>query len=296
MKVLVTGATGLVGKKVGQLLHEKGHEVTIVSRSAEKKNLPFPCRVVAGDLTKSPIKELGTFDGVIHLLGESVAGGRWTEAKKERIYNSRILSTQNLLQSLSSPPKVFVSASAVGIYGDRGNEELTEESAVGEDFLAKVCIDWETEARKKSSQVRTVIGRFGVVLHKTEGAYPQMSLPFRYGAGAILGEGQQWMSWIHHQDLSILLVRSLEDEKMEGVYNFVAPEPIQNKDFSRVLSKTIHRPLWMSVPKVVLKTLLGEMSQVLLSSQRAYPTRLNQMGHGFEFKNAADALKEIEAV
>lgn len=303
MKILITGATGLVGSELSQVLHEKGHELILISRGSVSSGESQEPRMkwIKGDLSLHPLKELKDikFDAVFHLIGDSLSDGRWTEKKKMKIRQSRVASTQNLIASLNIAPALFVSASAVGIFGDRGNEILTEGSSPGNDFLSSVCQEWEAAASVMMEKCRTVVARFGVVLHPHRGAFPLMSKPFRYGAGAVLGSGQQWMSWIYYKDLVSLLEKTIHEPRMEGVCNFVAPNPIQNSEWSHLLAEVLHRPLILSVPQVALKFILGEMSQVLLSSQRVHPTKLMDLAgttpssEYWKVPNAVQALREM---
>ncbi len=299
MKILITGATGLVGSELRRSLREQGHELVLVSRKPYLKETHPLEHWVVGDLSQSEMTLLNhhSFDVAYHLMGESISDGRWTAKKKERLRRSRIDSTKNLISSLKIPPKTFISASAIGFYGDRGNEKLTEQSLSGNDFLSLLCVEWESEALKLSEKSRTIIARFGVVLHPESGAFPLMSKPFRLGGGAVLGSGQQWMSWIHWQDLIQLLVRIASERSVSGIYNFVAPEPVQNSEWSHLLAGELKKPLFLKVPQAVLEWTLGEMAQVLLSSQRVYPDRLLQIASPvtslWKYPNAALAIREL---
>lgn len=295
MRILITGATGLIGKELGKVLAEKGHELFVVSRSLAKARevLPFPCEVIVGDLSKAPLKDprLENIEGAINLLGESVLGERWTFEGKNRIYNSRVEGTKNLILSLPSNLKVFVSASAMGYYGDCGDEVLREDHRAGKDFLAKVCVDWEAAAAKAPG--RTVCIRTGLVLSPRGGALDQMLFPFRAGVGGEVGHGRQWMSWIHIKDIVGLYVFALENQKVQGALNGVAPNPETNKDFSKMLADSLGKRLGPRVPLMVLKLLFGEAAETILSSARGSTEKSESLGYEFYMVELEDALQEI---
>ncbi len=288
MRVLLTGGTGFVGKEIGKALARKGYEVVVVTRNPKKYFglLPYPCELVAwADLAVELKKK--SIDHVIHLAGESVAGQRWSSEVKKEIFESRVQTTKKLITSLAEAnqkPKTFVSASAIGIYGDRGEEVLHEKSEPGVGYLADVCKAWEAEIRKVKEvqkSIRLCILRIGIVLGEGGGALAEMLPPFRDGYGAALGSGRQWMSWIHIHDLVNMFLWCIENEKAEDVYNAVAPESIRNGDFSKKLSNYFKTPLLPSVPQVALKVMFGEMSQVLISSQKVTPRKA--MDEDFEY-------------
>lgn len=295
MRILITGSTGLLGREIGKILAEKGHEIFVVSRSLAKARevLPFPCEVIVGDLNTEVLKDerLKSVEAVINLMGEPVLGGRWTEEKKEKIYDSRVIGTRHLVASLSSGVRTFISGSAVGFYGDRGDEILHEETPVGSDFLAKVCQDWEAEAAKAPG--RKVFIRTGVVLSQQGGALDEMLFPFRAGVGGILGDGQQWMSWIHIKDIVGLFVFSLENNNVVGAINGTAPVPVRNSQFSESLAKVLGRRLGPSVPPMALKLLFGEGGGVILSSIRCSAERAESLGYHFNFTDHNEALEEL---
>lgn len=303
MKVLLTGATGLIGHELGLELVRRGHEVCVVSRRKEAaQDVPYPCRVLQGDLSKGPLPSgmLTDIEGVIHLMGESVASGRWTAERRRRILDSRVLSTRHLIQSLESAPlKVFVSASAVGYYGDRGDETLTEDSKPGSDFLSEVCQAWEREVfslKDRGPQVRVAAVRLGIVLSAFGGALTKMLTPFRLGLGGPFGRGDQWMSWIHLRDAVGIFTRVLEDASLDGVMNGVAPEPVTNREFSRELGACFGKGLAPAVPSAALKLGFGEMSEALLGSQRVMPTVMQKAGYRFEYPNLKSALAEATSL
>jgi len=265
MRALVTGATGFIGRR-------------LVSR------LERP--VVLG---RGPIEPavLDGIDTVFNLAGEPVAAGRWTDEKKRRILESRELGTRRLVEEIaarSARPKVLVSASAVGYYGSRGDEPLDESAAAGDDFLARVCVAWEREAAKAADLgLRVVRLRIGVVLGSGGGALAQMLPPFRLGLGGPLGDGRQWMPWIHLDDVVSLMLFAAERQDVSGALNAVAPSPVTNADFTRELAAALHRPAFLRVPYVVLRLAMGELAEVLFASQRALPKAA--LAHGFRFEH-----------
>jgi uncharacterized protein (TIGR01777 family) len=299
MKVLVTGATGFVGNYVLKELAYRGHDIVLVTRDVEKakSKIGIPHDAFKWDPAKEelPLEALEGVDSVIHLLGENIAAGRWTNSLKDKIYNSRIKGSQNLVSAINkmgSSVKTLVSASAIGFYDINTEEELNENSAKGSNWLSKVCHDWEREALKASSQ-RTVILRTGVVLGSGGGAMAKMMLPFKMGGGGILGSGKQFMSWIHVKDLASIYVDAIEKESFEGVYNATAPHSLTNHTFTKTLGKILGRPTLFPVPKLALKVLFGEMSSILLDSQNVIPERLVKEGFKFQFENLPDALEDV---
>jgi uncharacterized protein (TIGR01777 family) len=279
MKVAITGGSGFIGRAVAERLRASGQSVIAVSLRS----------------TPSPDDFAGC-QAVIHLAGEPVAQ-RWTTGARERILNSRIEGTRSLVAALRRhPPAVLVSASALGYYGSRGDEILTENSPAGSDFLAQVALGWEREARAaETSGVRVVTPRIGVVLGRGGGALAKMATPFRLGVGGRLGSGEQWMSWIALDDLVSLIELALMDTALVGPVNAVAPKPVTNADFTRELAAALHRPAIFPVPAFALKVLFGDMSQILLGGQRVMPEAALRAGFRFRFTEAGDALRQIFA-
>ncbi|HEU4394214.1 MAG TPA: TIGR01777 family oxidoreductase [Planctomycetota bacterium] len=273
MKALVTGATGFVGTA---LLRRLERPRVLTRDPARAKKALGGIESLAWDPERGPPppEAFKGIDAVIHLAGEPVAGGRWTEKRKRRIRDSRVIGTRHLVDGIlaANPrPRVLVSASAVGFYGDRGDEMLTEDSRRGTGFLADVCAEWEREARRADEEggVRTVSVRIGVVLGKGGGALAKMLLPFKLGLGSPLGSGKQWMPWIHVDDLVGILLFCANDERMRGAVNGVAPAPATNRDFTKALGRALGRPTFLpAVPAGVLRLGMGEFAQVLLDSQR----------------------------
>lgn len=283
MNILITGATGLIGKKVGTLLAQKGHKLYVVSRNATKaaRELPFPCEVIEGDLTCQILKDrrLGKIEAVINLMGEPVIGSRWNDKVKKRIYDSRVLGTRNLIASLPETLKVFVSGSAIGFYGDRKDSICHEDDPAGKDFLAEVCRDWEQAATKSPGRVAVV--RTGIVLSPEGGALSQMMFPFKAGVGGAVASGQQWMSWISIEDIAGLFIFALENENVRGAVNGTAPHPVTNLDFSRTLARALNRPLGPKIPAVAIKLLFGGAAETLLSSCRGSALHSQSLGYKF---------------
>lgn len=300
MRVLVTGATGFIGKRVVSQLLNAGDEVVVLSRNVAKGaiRLGSQCQYYQWiDMNSMPpLEAFKGIDGVINLMGEGIAEKRWDEEQKKKIYDSRILGTRNLIEGIkasNSKPKAFISASAVGIYGNRGDEDITEDSSTAEDFLAKVCKDWEAEAFKASELgLRVAVIRTGVVLGRGGGALKKMLPIFKLGAGGPVASGEQFMSWIHVDDLASMYVQALKNESINGVYNGTAPYPAKNKDFTKALGKALHRPAFMPAPAFGLKLVFGEMSQVLLDGQKVLPTKFKEKDFRYKYPTLEMALKE----
>lgn len=299
MKVVITGATGFVGQVIVKQLLEAGDEVVVLTRNVAKAaiSLGSACKYFQWDDTNSlpPVEAFNGVDGVINLMGESISK-RWDEEQKKKIYNSRINGTRRLVEvfeQLSKKPKVFVSSSAIGIYGSHGPEELNENSALADDFLAKVCKDWENEANKaRNHGVRVVTIRTGIVLGRNGGALEKMIPLFKLGAGGPVGSGNQFMSWIQIEDLASMYVEALRNESLKGPLNGTAPYPATNAEFSKVLGKVLRRPAVLPAPAFALKIVLGEMSQLVLEGQKVLPVKFKEQKFRFRYPTLEMALKE----
>lgn len=299
--VLVTGGTGFVGEKIVAMLNARMDigNVYVTTRNANingKKNGKVTYCLWDPLSENTPDIPLSEIHSVINLMGENIASGRWSEERKKRIYNSRIIGTKNLISFLNKEAtslESFISTSAIGIYEPNTNELIDENTPVDQDsWLASVCIDWE-KTLDELQIGRKVILRVGVVLDGNGGAIEKMKLPFLMGVGGILGDGKQFMSWIHRDDLSELYITSIFDENFSGVYNAVAPEPVTNTSFTKILGSVINRPTIFPVPSFVLKTLFGDMSSVLLDGHRVIPQRLKEMNYRFHYPHLTLALEEI---
>jgi uncharacterized protein len=296
MRALITGATGLVGKH----LRGKIEDVVVLSRNADEARRRLG-KVEAYDWNPeagpAPVEALRGVEVVFNLAGEPVFEGRWTEEKKRRIRDSRVVGTRNLVSAIAasdSRPKVLVSASAVGYYGDRGDEELDERSSAGQGFLAEVCVDWEREAMAAEQLgIRVACVRIGIVLAPGGGALAAMLTPFRMGMGGRLGSGRQWMPWVHIKDLVGLMLHASRKEATRGPINAVAPRPVTNVDFTRTLANAVHRPALLPVPRIALRLALGESSDILIASQRVFPKVAENSGYVFEHPDLAGALDDV---
>ena len=299
MRALITGATGFVGRRLLKRLDQP----VVLSRNvakAAKELAEFHVTAYQWDPARepAPAKALAGIDTVIHLAGDPVAEGRWTAAKKARLRESRIFGTRNLVQTLStlsSKPKVLVSASAVGIYSDRGEEILDESAAPRDDFLGELCQAWEHEANQAGKLgIRVVTVRVGIVLGEKGGALAKMLPPFYFGLGAPLGSGRQYMPWIHIEDLVRLMIFAAEHDGVHGPVNGVGPNPVTNREFTKTLGKVLSRPtIFPPVPGFMLKVMFGEFGQILLHSQRVVPKKALDAGFEFQFKELEPALRDV---
>jgi uncharacterized protein (TIGR01777 family) len=295
MRILVSGSHGLVGKALIGSLTPDGHQIVRlvrgkVSDAAEVEWHPNHGKIDAASLEG--------FDAVVHLAGESIASGRWSDEKKGAIRDSRIKGTTLLseaLAQLSHPPSVFLSASAIGYYGDRGDEVLTEKSAAGNDFLSSVCVEWEKATRAGAEKgIRTINTRFGIILDENEGALGKMLTPFRMGIGGRIGNGRQWMSWIAIDDVVNGLKYLIEDGSVSGPVNFVAPNAVTNAEFTKTLGSVLSKPTLFPIPAFGARLAFGEMADaLLLSSQRVEPRVLNEKGFVFRWPLLEPALRHL---
>lgn len=297
MKILMSGSSGFVGSALQQFLKRDGHSITrLVRHEHEKEAATILWDPERGQIETSALEG---FDAVVHLAGENIAGGRWNEERKQRILDSRVQGTRTLGQALSklkNPPQVFVSTSAVGYYGNRGDTFCTEDTSNGAGFLAEVCRQWEaaTEPAKQAG-IRTAIMRFGVVLSPNDGALAKMLPVFKLGLGGVFGSGDQYISWISIDDLLAIILFTINNVFIEGPINVVSPHPITNREFTKTLGKVLNRPTILPVPAFALKLVLGsEMAEeMLLSSTRTDPFRLHQAGYQFLYPNLEKTLRHL---
>lgn len=299
MKLVITGATGFIGSAVVDQLWSQYHSLSLLSRNppreinVTKKEWLVWNPGVPGDWEYC----IDGADGIINLAGEPIAAKRWTEARKEKIRSSRLDSTRALVRAIAKAkikPKFLINASAVGYYGARGDEAITEESASGTDYLARVCVEWEAEAKKAEPEgVRVVLLRTGIVLDRGRGALAKMVPPFKFFAGGPLGSGNQWMPWIHIEDQVGLLLFLMNNENAHGPFNCTAPNPVTMAEFSKTLGETLNRPSWATVPGGVLALVLGEMSEILLNGQRALPQAALKLGYQFRYPHLLPALQSL---
>jgi len=300
MKILVTGSSGLVGTALGGVLARAGHTVCRLVRpqssanEGAKEGFAVAWNPATGELGGAGVGA----DAVVNLAGASIADGRWTTQRKELLRASRIDTTRalvNALAKMNARPSVLVSASAIGIYGNRGDETLTEGSKPGTDFLAGLAQEWEAEALKAEALgIRVVLARFGVILAREGGALPRILTPFKLGVGGRLGSGKQWMSWVTLDDAVGILRFAIENAPVRGATNVVSPQPLQNAEFTSVLAKTMHRPAFFPAPAFALRLALGEMADaLLLSSQRVLAQVLEKTGYQFVHSDLSAALKNL---
>lgn len=304
MKVLLSGASGFIGKALAKRLLLAGHELAVLTRNKQRfaRAFPYPCRIFQWPAGEATI-ESEAFEGieaVIHLAGERVVGDRWNAAKRKQIYDSRVLSTRNLLRALSQhknhSAKVFISASAIGYYGFAADAEriLTEKSEPGPGFLATVCRDWEEEALAAEEQgLRAVSLRIGMVLGRGGGVLGRLESIFRAGLGGKLGSGKQWVSWIHLADLNSIILQALNDAKLKGPLNLVSQNPVRNAEFTAELARALYRPAFLPVPGWCLKLIFGEMASVFLGSQRVMPEKLAAHSFPFAHPSLRQALEDL---
>ena len=305
MRVFVTGGTGLVGTRLVKKLLERGDQVTLLTRrlAVAKDLFGAGCTPVEGDPTKPGewMKAASDCDGVIHLAGENIFGKRWNEEFKALLFDSRIKSTQNVVQALAvqpkradGSPKALVNASAIGYYGPRGDEELDETAPPGNDFLAHLCVEWEKAAKAvEPAGVRCAMVRVGVVLDKKGGALAAMLTPFKLGVGGRAGSGRQWLAWVHHADVVGLLLLALDRADAHGPINATAPSPVTNASFTKALGRALHRPTIFPVPSFALKLRFGEVADVILTGQRVVPLAALRLGYQFQFPTIDAALADV---
>jgi uncharacterized protein len=301
MRVAVTGATGMIGAELVRALVERGDEVTALSRDAERASeaLGVPAATWADPKAEQPpLDALRARDGVVHLLGEVIAQ-RWSEDAKREIRDSRVLSTRNLVDALGElapeeRPRVMVSGSGAGWYGHRGDERLDESTPEpGDDFLARLSVDWEAEARRAEELgVRVVLNRTGVVLSESGGALEKMLPFFKAGIGGPVAGGRQYVPWVHVDDVVGATIFSLENEEASGPVNVTAPEPATNTELSKALGRVLRRPAFAPVPGLAVRALYGQMAEIVITGQRAVPGRLQELGYRFRWPELEPALRD----
>jgi uncharacterized protein len=305
MRVTITGATGLIGRRVVARLRARGDEVTVLSRDPERARTrlesatagPGALQAAGWDLWSqaAPTEALTGRDAIVHLAGENIAQ-RWSEGAKERIRESRMKGTAHLVAAIGAlpedqRPRVLVSSSGVGYYGAHGEEPIDEEAPPGADFLAQTCCEWEQRAQAAERLgVRVLRIRTGVVLDQSGGALSKMLPPFKLGVGGPVAGGRQYMSWIHVEDLVGMMIAAIDDERWDGAINATAPEPVPNRDFSKALGRALHRPALLPVPGAALKALYGDMSVLVTSGARVLPARALVLGYEFRFPKLDGAL------
>ncbi|WP_175615016.1 TIGR01777 family oxidoreductase [Piscibacillus halophilus] len=299
MRILIAGGTGFIGNRLTDYFQKQGHEIFILTRNPHK--LEYKERVSYIEWLNphsQPETELDEIDVCINLAGTSLNSGRWTKQKKQQILESRMISTREfirIMNALPNQPDVFINASAIGYYGTSKDTVFTEDTIVsGHDFLAEVCSVWEQEAQEAESiGVRTVITRFGIILDQKEGALPKIALPYKLMFGGPLGNGEQWMSWIHIDDVIGSIEHIIHYPNIEGPVNITAPTPQRNKEFGKTLSNVLRKPHWLPAPSFALRTILGDMSILVLKGQYVYPQKLETSGYQFYYPTLQEALEKI---
>ena len=299
MRVIITGGRGLIGRALAENLAKDGHEVIVLSRNPEAaKNLPKGVRAEKwdGKSAQGWGKFVNGADAIVNLAGATISE-RWSDARKREIRESRVNAGKAIVEAVKSvekKPHVVIQSSAVGYYGPRGAEEITEDSGAGNDFLAGVCKDWETStAQLEALGVRRVIIRTGVVLDKNGGALPRMVMPVKMFVGGPLGSGKQYFPWIHLHDEVAAIRWLIDNPNARGVYNLSAPRPLTNKEFTQAIGTVLGRPTFMPVPAFAMQTMFGEMATLLLDGQREIPARLVKEGFKFKFTDAEAALRDV---
>jgi uncharacterized protein (TIGR01777 family) len=295
MRILITGASGLIGTALQRSFDEKGYEMLLASRSEPKSERDIQWNADTG-FAKEDLPRLEGLDAAIHLAGESISALRWTDEKKKAIRDSRVHGTRTMIETfaqLEKKPKVFISASAIGFYGDRGDDEVTETSAAGDTFLSDVSKEWESESRRAEDMgIRTVLLRNGIVLSKEGGALATMMTPFKLGVGGVVGSGKQWMSWVSLDDVVGIVNYALENENLRGAINVASPNPVTNEEFTKTLGEVLYRPTFLPLPEFAVNLVFGEMGDALLiDSTKVIPKRLLDAGYKFKYPEIKPALE-----
>ncbi len=291
--IVVAGGSGFLGRKLVKHLEAEGHRAVVLSRTAREGAIQWNPDGSPGALPK----HLDGIDAVVNLAGEALPDKRWTDERKEALRSSRVLATRTLVRAIAAcpnPPRVFVSGSAIGYYGPRGDEPVTESTEPGSDFLARLCVDWEQEARiAESPRTRVVLVRTGIALAKDGGALQKMLLPFKLGLGATLGSGEQFMPWIHADDWTAMVAWLIQNERAIGAFNATAPAPETNRVFTRTVGHVLRRPAVFHAPAFALRVALGEMSTMLLTGQRVLPAHAEHLGFRFTHRTLEPALRSL---
>ena len=291
MKILITGATGFIGKELALKLHQAGHEIVCLTRNIQtaQKKLPFPCSYHEWKNFETPPPQTAfkNVSVVFNLAGESIIRKRWSKSFKQKLTRSRVQLTQQLALSARNTPSIhtFIQTSAIGFYGDRNSEPLDENSHEGKDFLAQLCSSWEKAAKNfETENKRLIIFRLGLVLSPKRGILKKILPLFKWGLGGRMGSGRQWISWIHLEDLICLFQKGMENQNWKGVFNAVSPTPLSHLEWVCILSQAVYRPAWFVLPSFIARLFFGEMSCVFLYSQKVYPVKLQKQG--FTYKHS----------
>ena len=295
MRILITGASGLIGKALQGSFTEVGYEMLLASRSEPRDAKHIQWNPDTGFADRD-LSKLEGLDAVVHLAGESISALRWSDEKKKAIRDSRVFGTRSIIETfvkLERKPKTFISGAAIGFYGDRGDEVMTESSPAGKTFLAEISKEWETESRRAEDLgIRTVLLRTGIVLSKDGGALATMITPFALGVGGVVGSGKQWMSWVSLDDVIGIINFALENESVRGAINVVAPNPVTNEEFTKTLGSVLYRPTFLPLPEFAVHMVFGEMGDaLLLDSTRVVPKRLLDAGYEFKYTDLKAALE-----
>ncbi|WP_022952522.1 TIGR01777 family oxidoreductase [Leucothrix mucor] len=295
--ILLTGGSGFIGQQLVPTLLNAGHTITIFTRNPKKTSAIFQQQVATID-NLDDLTEDDHFDAVINLAGQGIGDQRWTDTVKQQLRDSRLITTADLVEYLKrakQKPEVFISGSAIGVYGLHGDEKLDEQASGDDSFSSKLCRDWEAQAAEAEALgIRCCYLRTGVVLGKNGGALSKMLPPFKMALGGPMGSGQQWMSWVHMDDLVCAILYTLETPSIKGPVNGTAPNPVTNKEFSKILGAALNRPAIIPMPEFVLKLMMGEMAEeLLLSGQRVVPAKLTQSGFEFKYPHLDGALRDI---
>ncbi|WP_165043261.1 TIGR01777 family oxidoreductase [Dysgonomonas sp. ZJ709] len=296
MRIFITGGTGLVGSRLIETLALQGHDITVLSRDVEKAKLKLGNKIEYC-ASLNTLQSLDEYDAIINLAGESIAGKRWTDQQKECLSKSRWKITEKLTQLIKvseNPPEVYISGSAIGYYGAQSDNIITEDSVPYDEFTYHLCRQWEDYAlAAQSEQTRVCILRTSVVLSLNGGMLPKLLLPFRWGLGSVMGTGKQYFSWVHLEDMVNIIVFLLNHNDTKGVFNIASPNPVTNRQFSKVLAKQLNRPCFFRIPSFAISLLMGEASALILGSQRVVPQHLIKLGYKFRFETIDDALNDI---